>query len=230
MSNPIDLSIVLLAKNEAENLKVLIPQIQAIIKQSGLSYEILVVEASFNEATKQVCDKHNLHFMIQNAPGFGVALADGIHASRGKRILTMDADLQHDPNTIPKMLMVDADLVIGSRWGGNQEIQWSIPRQIISLALNFIFSKSLGISIKDMSSNFRLYRREVFQRLHIEGKNYDALQEVLIKCVFNRHSVVEVSMSFRRRVVGTSNVSIPRFFTSYAKTYLKALRLKMLSI
>lgn len=222
----LDLSVVLLTKNEADNLSELVPKLKSIINQTGLKYEIIVVDAGSDDGTKDVCEKFRIKFIVQRNPGFGSALKEGIKNSRGDRILTIDADLQHDPKVIPVMLKTKTDVVIGSRWVGEKKVHLSLPRKVLSLGLNFAFSKFLKIGVKDMSSNFRLYKRDVFKKIEISGKNFDSLQEVLIKCVNNGYSISEVPIAFRKRRSGKSNVDMTKFLVSYIKTFTKAWRLR----
>ncbi len=222
-----DLTVLLLTKNEANNLKAIIPQIKSILDKISMKYEVVVVDAGSNDGSKELCEKLGVGFMVQKEPGFGRALADGISFSRGERILTIDADLQHDPKTIPRMLNTNSDVVIGSRWIEDTAVNLPFPRKILSLGLNAVFSKFLKINVKDMSSNFRLYRKDVFEDMKIEGKNFDVLQEILIKCVNNGYKITEVPINFRERSSGKSNVMLSKFLVSYIKTFLKAWRMRI---
>jgi len=226
MGQGMDLSILLLAKNEAENLEILIPEVKSIAEKSALRYEIVLVDAGSDDGSEQVCRKNGVRFLVQSRPGFGVALAEGIKACTGERILTMDCDLQHDPKAIPRMLRTHADVVIGSRWAGGNAAHASIARMILSLATNAVFSKLLMIHIRDMSSNFRLYKRRVLERMQIEATNFDALEEVLVKCVIQGCTVVEVPITFRKRAMGVSKVDLSKFFLSFAMTLIRAIRIK----
>jgi glycosyltransferase involved in cell wall biosynthesis len=227
MGEGIDLSILLLAKNEAGNLEILIPEVRSIADRSALKYELLLVDAGSGDGSEQVCRKNGVRFLVQSKPGFGVALAEGLRACTGKRILTMDCDLQHDPKAIPTMLKTDADVVIGSRWAGGNAAHVSTTRMILSLATNAVFSKLLMIHIRDMSSNFRLYKRQALQGIRIEATNFDALEEVLVKCVIRGCTVVEVPITFRKRGMGVSNVTLSKFLVSFAATFIKAAKIRV---
>lgn len=222
-----NLSVVLLAKNESENLRILIPEVQDIISKMGLVYEIIIVGANETDGTCDVCKEFNCEFILQSKPGFGIALREGLHASRGERILTLDADLQHDPSNIPNILSTEADLVIGSRWVGRKEIHIPIHRRILSLGVNVLFSGFLGISVRDTSSNFRLYSRNAIRGISIEGKNFNVLQEILIKIINNGFVVKEIPMNFKPRERGESNLSLPIFLVSYFLTFLKLLNMRI---
>jgi len=221
------LSILLLAKNEAENLRVLVPKLKSILNKSTLRYEIIVVDAGSNDGTEPFCVENGARFMIQTNPGFGAALGQGLRACRGRRVLTMDADLQHDPTMIPKLLRTDADIVIGSRWIGGFDIGLSFPRKVLSLTLNAVFSRCIGGNIKDTSSNFRVYKRHILDDIEIEARDFDAMQEILAKCTKRGCTVAEIPVPFTERHIGHSSISFPLFFLSYAQTFIRVLRIRL---
>jgi len=222
----IDLSIVLLAKNEKDNLIILVPKIIRIISKLHLNYEIIVVGANVDNDTSDICTKLGCKYFVQSAAGFGRALKEGARACEGEKILTMDADLQHDPMYIPKLLETNADLVIGSRWVGRKRINLSLHRRILSLGLNILFSIFLGISVKDMSSNYRLYRNYVIRDMNIEGRNFDVLPEILMKSIIKGFNVLEVPVSFNERTSGQSNLALALFMISYLQTLLRLFQMR----
>jgi glycosyltransferase involved in cell wall biosynthesis len=226
MDESLVLSVVLLAKGENENLQKLVPSLMAILNPLSIRPEIIIVGAGKEDRPPEICERYPVTFLVQSRPGFGCALSEGIGHSHGNRILTMDSDLQHDPAIIPKMLNTDADIVIGSRWVSGQRIGLPLYRIIMSLGINIVFSRFLGIPVRDMSSNFRLYNRHVFDDMTIEGRNFDVLQEILIKANIQGARMVEVPMNFRERTAGESKVRLPLFFISYLITFLKSFRLK----
>src|SRR5262249_40827004 len=87
----VDLSIVIPALNEGENLDHLLPRLQAILRSQGIRHEILVVTDADDEATRTAADRAGAQ-VCQAAPGYGNALLSGFARAAGPWILTMDAD------------------------------------------------------------------------------------------------------------------------------------------
>src|SRR3989338_3836572 len=154
MVNPIkghiDLSIVIPSMNEFQNLSQLLPAVRKAIERIGIMSEILIVEANKNNNEIKTLEDHNVKILFQNKKGFANALTTGFGAARGKYILTMDADLSHDPAFISTLweFRKKAEVVIASRyvWGGKAYMPFW--RKILSIALNWIYGKILSLPFK----------------------------------------------------------------------------------
>src|SRR5690348_1258244 len=137
-----DISIIVPALNEAENLPALASRVDAALK--GRNYELLIVDDNSRDNTKDVArelaQKYPLRLMVREKPkdGLGGAVLDGINATRGREIVVMDADLQHPPEKLPELLAPiekdGADFSLGSRYipGGSTGEKWGLFRRINS--------------------------------------------------------------------------------------------------
>src|SRR3954454_19546817 len=137
-----DISIIVPALNEAENLPALAQRVDAALK--GRSYELLIVDDNSRDNTKEVAgelsQRYPLRLLVRERPkdGLGGAVLDGINATRGREIVVMDADLQHPPEKLPELLAPiekdGADFALGSRYiaGGSTGEKWGLLRRINS--------------------------------------------------------------------------------------------------
>ena len=93
----IDLSVILPVINERDNLVALIPRLGEIAELFHLKYEIVVVDGGSTDGTGEAAAALGARVIARAAPGYGGALREGFAAARGDYILTLDADLSHDP-------------------------------------------------------------------------------------------------------------------------------------
>lgn len=128
------------------------------------------------------------------------------------RIIEMDADGSHRAEDLPKLLAIEsADLVIGSRWiRGGKVVNWPASRKFISKAGNLYTRLALGTPVRDMTAGFRVYRRELLQRLdlnNISSQGYSFQVEMAWRSIQARAKVVEVPIIFIERELGTSKMN-----------------------
>jgi dolichol-phosphate mannosyltransferase len=241
-----ELSVVIPAWKEADNLAQLLPQLHAALSdidgssptvkglrstdalQEGIAYEIVVVDNHSADGTAEVCAAEDATLVQQTEPGYGGALWAGFEHARGEYVLTMDADLSHEPDFIQKMWRgrQDGEVVIASRYveGGSAEMPWY--REILSIILNTVYTKVLDLPFKDISSGFRLYQASALSDLDLESNDFDALEEILIKCYARGHRIIEIPFRYVPRVTGESKVKLWQFGVSYLRTLLRMWRLR----
>ena len=214
-----ELSIILPAINEADNLSVPLPRLHDVAKTIG-PYEIVVIDGGSTDDTPTRAAMHGAKVHFQKARGYGMALKEAFELAQGKYIVTMDADYSHDPGFIRDLYAQRdrAAVAIASRYapGGSSEV--SGLRSTLSRILNTVFRRVLSIPIRDMSSGFRLYRRSALQEIEITRRNFDALEEILIKLVGMGHGVVEVPFTYKARGAGVSKARVFKFGLQLAAT------------
>jgi dolichol-phosphate mannosyltransferase len=214
-----DLTVVLPAINEADNLARLLPKIHETASALG-SYEILVVDGGSTDGTAARAASLGASVHRQTEPGYGGALKEAFRRARGEYVVTMDADYSHNPEFIRDLWAARhrGAAVIASRYvaGGASEV--SGFRSVLSRILNTAFRRVLSIPLRDMSSGFRLYRRSALLEAEITSRHFDALEEVLIKIVGLGYPVAEVPFVYRARHKGVSKARILRFGLDLART------------
>jgi len=212
-SSTLDLTVVIPVLNERENLAALLPRLDVVLGQLDCASEVLVVDGGSRDGTAELARSLGARVLLQRAPGYGGALREGFAAAAGRHILTLDADLSHDPDFIAKMWRARgrADIVIASRYvkAGVAYMPWH--RKVLSRILNRFFAFGLGLPVRDMSSGFRLYRASLLAQLDVQGRNFDVLEEILVKAYAAGWHVVEIPFTYYPRDRGSSHARIFRF-------------------
>ena len=142
--------------------------------------------------------------------GFGVALSHGAEA-----IMQMDADFSHPVEKVPELVenLADTDIVIGSRYvpGGSLDDRWPFWRKGLSAFGNYYARTILGLSIRDCTGGFRLYRREVLQGMPLErvkSNGYVFQVDTAYLATLLGYKFKEIPIYFADRRWGTSKMSL----------------------
>ncbi len=209
----VDLSVLIPVLNERDNVVALLPRLHRVLDQLGCTREVLVVDGGSRDGTAEAATGLGARVLVQQSPGYGGALREGFATAVGAYVLTLDADLSHDPDFIIKMWRArdSADVVIASRYVKGGVAYMPFNRKLLSRVLNRFFALGLGLPVRDMSSGFRLYRAEVLAGLGLEGRNFDILEEVLVKAYAAGWSVVEIPFTYYPRDAGSSHARVVAF-------------------
>ena len=155
------LSIVLPARNEAENLSILLPK----LRQTYEKAEILVIDDGSTDNTQEICKTNRVRAIRHPfSMGNGAAIKTGARKATGDVIVFMDADGQHDPADIPRLLAkIDEGyyLVVGARTPSSHA-SWA--RRLANAFYNRFASLMTGYRIKDLTSGFRAVRAQRFRK------------------------------------------------------------------
>jgi len=217
--------IVLPTYNEAKNLRVLLPRVFA--QQEWISFyelHVLVVDDNSPDGSGQVVENFRssfpfLHIMHGEKKGLGEAYKRGIrHALTLLNpgiILTMDADLQHDPSLLPHMIEAcnqGYSLVIGSRYvEGAQVLNFSRWRVLLSHTGNSLVRWAGGLKIQDCTSGYRAIRSDLLLACdleHFSARGYSFLSALLCQLVWKGARVLEIPITFGVRGHGKSKLSL----------------------
>jgi len=151
-------SIVTTTWNEKENIKKLIPSIRNVFQ--GLQHEIIVVDDDSSDGTIQIANRLADVAVTKAREGQSKGLLYGMGLARYPIVITIDADLENNPEHIPKLIQKidEFDIVVASRT--------KLPRISEKIA-----STTLGkiIGITDTFSNFRAYRKEAVSKFNLRG-------------------------------------------------------------
>ena len=149
--------------------------------------------------------------------GLGTALALGYrHALAGDymRLVQMDADLSHDPRTVPALLdaLRGADLVIGSRYvRGGRTVGWPRRRALLSWAARLLARTLAGVPVADMTSGFRAFRRAALETIDppsLRARGYSIQVETTVRAHRAGLRIREVPIVFRERRDGASKMDL----------------------
>ncbi len=207
-----DLSIILPVVNERDNLRQLLPRLKAVIERERLSFEIIVVDGGSSDGTPQTAAELGARAVPEQRRGYAGALATGIAEAQGDYVLTLDADLSHEPAFAAKLwrARTQADIVIASRYARGGAAYAGVMRQWLSRLLNLWMRRVLSMPVRDLSSGFRLYRHEALQNLKLEARNFEVIEEVLVKAYAQGYSIFEVPFTYFPRESGRSHARLLR--------------------
>lgn len=159
--DPRIVSIVIPARNEAASLKTLLPELRRRYPES----EILLVDDASNDETGDICQCHGVSRIVHPyRMGNGAAVKTGARAARGQVLVFMDADGQHRPEDIHRLLeKLDEgyDMVVGARDAGSQA---GAHRAIANSFYNRLASWMVGQKVEDLTSGFRAVKAEKFRK------------------------------------------------------------------
>ena len=222
-SPTLDLSIVIPALNEADNLAELIPLIRQTLEPIAVTYEIIVVDERADERTRQVLQENHATLICPNTRGYGKALWTGISSAQGKYIVTMDADISHPPRFLTELWQArqSADIIIASRYVQGGKAEMPVSRYLLSKILNYFFGWGLGLRVKDLSSGYRLYDSKAVHAIHIDAVDFDALQEILVKASFQGFRIQEVPFAYYPRKHGSSHARVIKFGMAYLRLFAR---------
>jgi len=170
------ISVVVPLFNEQENVRPLYTRLIAVLNRTGQPYELVFVDDGSRDQTSEILDeiysRDNRVCLVRLRRNFGQApaLQAGFDSARGDIIISMDGDLQHDPEDIPDFLTEMAkgyDVVSG--WRVDRKDAW-LTRRLPSRVANWLMAKLSGMPLHDFGTTFKAYRREVLENVHLYGE------------------------------------------------------------
>ena len=226
--NSLDLSVVIPTLNEGPNLYRLLPRLKEALEELRAHYEILVIDANSQDGTESIVNGAGATYICEEQPGYGNAIIRGLTEAKGTYVLTMDADLSHPADFVKNLWGVreDADITIASRYVPGGHAEQPLLRLFLSKALNIFYAKSLSIAVKDLSSGYRLYRKNIFSRLDLEFTNFVLLIDILLKAQGEGLRVQEVPFHYKPRGSGSSKVRIFKFGLDYLRLFYRVWKIR----
>lgn len=212
-----ELAVILATYNEVENLTQLVEALEDL----GEDLHLVVVDDASPDGTGLVAQQLSSRFgniTIVNRParlGLGSALQTGLAVAleAGARyVMTMDADLSHDPADVPKLLstikMGCADMVQGSRYVPDGGIRgWNSKRRLLSRAANLLYHWGAGAP-HECTTNFRVFSRRAVSAVlsRAKGNGYEFMPESTLLVLASGLRVQEVPITFTNRRLGQSKM------------------------
>jgi len=212
-----ELSVIIPAFNEAENLKVILPPLIALCNQK--SWDIVIVNDGSKDNTKEVLGSYQLsdrfnviHHKLNK--GYGAAIKSGIMACETEYVITIDADGQHRiediENLFKRIKADDADMVVGSRKGTKSA---SYSRGVGKSFIRKLAKILMNVPIYDINSGMKIYRTELAQKyLYLAPDTMSFSDIITLIFINNRHLVLEEPIIITGRMKGKSTIKIETAF------------------
>jgi glycosyltransferase involved in cell wall biosynthesis len=212
------ISVVVPLLNEEESLPELARQLENVLERVARGkYEVIFVDdGSTDDSFRVIQDIHarNQRFKairFRTNHGKSAALAIGFSECKGDIVITMDADLQDDPNEIPSLvakLEEGYDLVSG--WKRKRHDPWH--KTMPSKLFNAVTSRMSGIRLHDFNCGLKGYRREVIENVQVYGEMHRYIPAL---AHWEGFRVTEIPVQHRARQHGVSKFGMSRFLKGY---------------
>lgn len=223
MSNTL---IIIPTYNERENIEKLIAGIFEYAPQA----DVLIVDDNSPDGTGAAADKiaekdkrvSVLHRFY--ARGRGLAGIDGFKEAIKRRdtlyVVEMDGDFSHDPKYIPLFLkeITHCDVVIGSRNVDGGRDYRGVIRILFSRAANLFIRRYLGLKVRDCTSGYRCFKKDVLASLDLDGmisRGPSIVEEILYRCKLKKYNTKEIPIVFKKRNAGKSKLGIAKLLSVF---------------
>ncbi len=171
-----EVSVVIPVFEEEESLRELYSRLKKVLDGLSETSEIIFVDdgsrdKSF-EILKQLCLEDKTVRVISFRKNFGqtAAFAAGFKHAKGRKIITLDADLQNDPEDIPKLLdKIDQGWDVASGWRKNRQDKF-LTRRLPSVIANKLISRITGVRLHDYGCTIKAYRGEIAKNIELYGQ------------------------------------------------------------
>lgn len=215
----IDLSIVIPSYDEEDSLPILIKSINEKLKNKDIIFEIIIIDDGSSDKTwnkiEILTKKFSNIFSIKFTKNYGKsdALDAGFKSSRGNYILTMDADLQDDPEEIYKLYEIitekDFDLVSGWKKKRNDPLSKTIPSKFFNIVTR-VFS---GIKLNDFNCGIKIYKKEVIDSINLYGEMHRYIP--LIAKWNGYNNIGEKEVNHNKRKFGKTKFGMERYIRGF---------------
>jgi dolichol-phosphate mannosyltransferase len=206
--------------NEAENVRDLVAAVLALPVAGGI--EVLVADDDSPDGTAAIVREMaaadpRVHLLLRlKRRGRGAGGIDGFKAALAlgaDLVVEMDGDLSHQPKFIPALVAAasDLDLVLGSRFvKGGRDADRGLVRRVITFFIRVFIRRRFKIPVRDVSSGFRCFRREVLEALDLDdliSTGPSVVLETLYKAHLLGFRIGEVPIEFVDRTRGKTKLS-----------------------
>ncbi|MFP4009685.1 MAG: glycosyltransferase family 2 protein [Spirulinaceae cyanobacterium] len=210
-----DLSVVIPIYNEIESLPQLIENLTTHLETLDLRYEILCIDDGSTDGSAQLLKKYaQTHpalraILLRRNYGQTPAMAAGFNHARGQVIITLDGDLQNDPQDIPRLLAKlneGYDLVSG--WRKNRQ-DAALTRLLPSKIANWLIGSITGVKVHDYGCTLKAYRAELVADMNLYGELHRFLPALAF---IEGARIAELPVHHHARQYGSSKYGLSRTF------------------
>ncbi|TCS99462.1 glycosyltransferase involved in cell wall biosynthesis [Tepidimonas ignava] len=212
-----DVSIVVPVYHERDNLRELVERVQQALGPTPWSFELICVDDGSTDDSAallaQLAQRHAWLHPVVLARNYGqsTALQAGFERARGRYIVTLDGDLQNDPDDIPALierLERDPEVDVISGWR-HQRQDKALSRKLPSVLANRLISWATRVPLHDYGCALKAYRREIIERIRLYGELHRFIPSLAREAGAR---IVEVPVRHHPRTRGRSKYGIDRTF------------------
>jgi glycosyltransferase involved in cell wall biosynthesis len=205
-------SVVIPLFNEEDNIETLHEGLTLALERLGIEYEVIYIDDGSTDRTLphlediQRRDPRVVALSLRRNFGQTAAFAAGFDFARGDVVVTMDGDLQNDPEDIPKLLELIKDNDLVSGWRKKRRDHF-FRRRLPSIMANWIISRVTGVKLHDYGCSLKAYRRDVIKNLKLYGEMHRFIPAV---ASWYGVRVAEVETVHHPRLRGRSKYGLSR--------------------
>lgn len=231
------LAVVIAAYNERGNIEILDGRLVRALEGLRECQATIVYVVEGDDGTKEVLERvsrHSCPVRLLYQPtrtGLAHAFRRGFAAVPDETdfVVTMDADLNHQPEEIPRLLeraiSSGADILVGSRFVGGARLEgMPLWKRVASRMVNNLMGAFGGLRVRDKTSGFRIYRLDALRSLRFVNPGFAFLPEILLDATASGLKIVEEPIHFVYRVRGTSKMNLWKTGASYLALAASRLR------
>jgi dolichol-phosphate mannosyltransferase len=231
------IAIVIAAYNEIGNITPLTERLlQTLDMLPGTSWKLIYVidgtDGTVEVARQFARRTSKVEILYSEKPsGLGQAFRRGFAAvpTDTDAVVTMDADLNHRPEEIPRLVQSlitkNADIVVGSRRMEESSVEKApFWKRSLSGMGNRLMHVCMGVRINDLTSGFRVYRGAALRQIKFESDGFAFLPEILIQATERQLTIIEEPIQFVCRTSGESKMYIGPTLSSYFHLFLRHLQ------
>ena len=207
------ISVIIPVYNEVESINELHKQIVKALEDYS-TYEIIFIDDGSSDGSveiiKKMCELDNSIQLIQFHRNYGksAALAEGFKHANGNYIITMDADLQDDPNEIKNLVnKLEEGFDVVSGW--KKDRKDPLSKRLPSKLFNFVTRLFTGVHIHDFNCGLKIYRKAVVKTLELYGGRHRYIPAMAGQKKFK---VTEIIVNHRPRIYGETKYGGSRLF------------------
>ncbi|MFA5887086.1 MAG: glycosyltransferase family 2 protein [Candidatus Nanoarchaeia archaeon] len=217
MPKQIKLSIVTPVFNEEQNISLFYSKVTKVLKKLRKSYEIWFIDDGSRDSTLKAIkalqkkDKHVKFITFRRNFGKAAALSAGFEHANGDIIITMDGDLQDEPEEIPKFIAKieeGYDLVNGWKFKRKDPLSKTIPSKFF----NWLTSRMIGVKLHDFNCGFKAYRKEVVKEITLYGDLHRYIPAIAF---WKGYKIAELPVKHNERLYGKSKYGSKRILTGF---------------
>ncbi len=213
-----DISVVIPVFNEEENIKLLYPKLKHVLDNLGKNYEIIFINDGSTDKTPallhRICEEDRKVKGIIFRRNFGqtAAISAGFDYAKGEIVVTLDADLQNDPEDIPRLISkIEEGFDVVSGWRAERKDPF-FSRRLPSHISNWLTSFFTGVRLHDYGCTLKAYRRVIAKDIKLYGEMHRFVPAL---ASWVGASICEVKVRHHPRQHGRSKYNFSRINTGF---------------